>query len=290
MGPFSGPLCICFCLFFGVLVFFVDLLLFVTLWWCWFLWLPATAFCILTAMSAEQIAYLQMALRWVHLVAGITWIGLLFFFNLVNVPFMKGLDAPTKAKVFPALMSRALFWFRYSAFVTVFAGIWYWMMIIGADLRNARALSPGEHFSGGMAIGSFFLLWTVAWWICSLATGALKIDKPAVVYLIYAMVVTATGYLYVRLNAHGWESNRLLCIGIGGGIGWMMIFNVWGIIWRINKKLIRWTEEAASGTPMPPEAAAWARLSFLVSRANFALAFPMLFFMGAASHLPLLGI
>jgi uncharacterized membrane protein len=241
-------------------------------------------------MSAEQIAYLQMALRWVHFVAGILWIGLLFFFNLVNVSFMQGLDPATKGKVFPALMKRALFWFRYSAFVTVFAGIWYWMMIIGADLRNARALHPGEHFSAGLAIGSFFLIWTVAWWLCSLATGALKIEKAALVFLVYAIVVTAAGYLYVRLNSHGWESNRLLCIGVGGGMGWMMIFNVWGIIWRINKRLIRWMEEAAtSGAAMPVEAAGLGRQSLLVSRANFVLAFPMLFFMGAASHLPLLG-
>lgn len=239
-------------------------------------------------MSAESTALIQLILRWVHLVAGVMWIGLLFFFNLVNVPFMKELEPAAKGKVFPALMKRALFWFRYSAFVTVFAGIWYWMTIVGADLRNARALHPGEHISGGLAIGGFFLIWTVAWFLCNLATGALKIDKLAVVFVIYAVIVSAASYGYVSLNSHGWESNRLLCIGIGGGMGWIMVFNVWGVIWRINKRLIRWTEEsAASGNPMPAEAAGLARQSFLVSRANFALAFPMLFFMGAASHYPL---
>ena len=49
-----------------------------------------------------------MLLRWVHIVAGIAWVGLLYFFNLVNVPFMKDLDAATKARVFPGLMSRAM--------------------------------------------------------------------------------------------------------------------------------------------------------------------------------------
>jgi len=44
----------------------------------------------------------------VHFIAGVTWIGLLYFFNLVNVPFMKELDPATKGKVLPALMSRAL--------------------------------------------------------------------------------------------------------------------------------------------------------------------------------------
>src|SRR6266436_5550557 len=49
-----------------------------------------------------------MFLRVVHLVAGITWLGLLYFFNLVNIPFMKELDAPTRAKIMPGLMLRAL--------------------------------------------------------------------------------------------------------------------------------------------------------------------------------------
>jgi len=234
--------------------------------------------------TAESTALIQLFLRWVHLAAGIIWIGLLYFFNLVNVPFMKGLEPATKNQVFPPLMSRALFWFRYSAFVTVFAGIWYWMSIVGADLRNARALHPGENISGGMAIGGFFLIWTLAWWLCSLST---KLDKLPLVLLAYAVIVTAASYGYVRINSHGWESNRLLCIGIGGGMGWIMVFNVWGVIWRINKRLIQWTEAAAkSGDPMPAQAAAMARESYLASRANFALSFPMLFFMAAASHYP----
>ena len=50
---------------------------------------------------------LLMLFRWVHLLAGVTWLGLLYFFNLVNVPFMKEIDSATKGKVVPALMSRA---------------------------------------------------------------------------------------------------------------------------------------------------------------------------------------
>ena len=52
-----------------------------------------------------------MFVRWIHFLAGITWIGLLYFFNLVNVPLMKELDPTTKGKVMPALMTRALWWF-----------------------------------------------------------------------------------------------------------------------------------------------------------------------------------
>jgi uncharacterized membrane protein len=81
----------------------------------------------------------------------------------------------------------------------------------------------------------------------------------------------------------------LLSIGIGGGLGWFMMFNVWGIIWRVQKKMIRWTEaSASSGAAMPPEAAKLARAGLLASRVNFALSFPMLFFMATASHYPFL--
>src|SRR6516162_6888235 len=62
-------------------------------------------------------------LRWIHLAAGITWIGLLYFFNLVNVPFQKELDARTRLVVVPNLMPRALWWVRWSSVVTVLVGI-----------------------------------------------------------------------------------------------------------------------------------------------------------------------
>ena len=89
----------------------------------------------------------------------------------------------------------------------------------------------------------------------------------------------------MALNQNGSESSRALAIGIGGGLGWFMLLSVWGIVWRMQKKLIRWTEaNATQGTAMPPEAAKVMRLSLLCTRVNFVLSFPMLFFMGAASH------
>src|SRR6202789_3322733 len=81
-----------------------------------------------------------MLLRWIHFLAGITWIGLLYFFNLVNVPLMKELDATTKGKVIPALMTRAMLWFRMSAALTVLAGLIYWGKIVAVDAHNGQAL------------------------------------------------------------------------------------------------------------------------------------------------------
>jgi uncharacterized membrane protein len=114
--------------------------------------------------------------------------------------------------------------------------------------------------------------------------------KGPVFAVIVGLAVIGAAWLYLSLNAHGWESNRLLAIGIGGGLGWFMMLNVWGIIWRIQKRIIRWTSEAASGTtPMPTDAARLSAVAQLVSRANFVLTFPMLLFMAIASHYPVLG-
>src|SRR5947209_20440021 len=64
-----------------------------------------------------------MLLRWLHFLAGITWIGLLYFLNLVNAGFMKSLDGPTKNIVIPKLIPSALAWFRHGSRVTLLAGI-----------------------------------------------------------------------------------------------------------------------------------------------------------------------
>jgi len=226
-----------------------------------------------------------MLLRWIHFVAGITWIGLLYFFNLVNVPLMKELDAPTKGKVIPSLMPRALWWFRWAAVVTVVAGLAYWGNIVGADARNGGG-SPGA------VMGRFFLIWTIVWAIlyACLIPGKGVLDKGPVLAVVYSVVIVIAAWLFLYWNNHGWESNRLLSIGIGGGIGWMMLLNVWGVIWRIQKRLIAWTKDnAANGTPIPEKSKAMTRMAFLTSRANAFFSIPMLFFMGTASHYPMFG-
>ena len=227
----------------------------------------------------------MIVLRWIHLVAGILWVGLLYFFNLVNIPFLQELDPKSRGVVVPKLMPRALLWFRWSSVVTVLAGVAYWNHIVATDARSAAAV--GEPASVGGMVGSFFLIWTLAFAVemGALMAPAEVLRKGAVLGVIVAVVVIAASYFFLSLNQHGWESNRALAIGIGGGLGWFMMLNVWGIIWRMQKKLIRWTEaNVEQGTAMPAEAAKLARLALLCSRVNFWLSFPMLFFMAAASH------
>jgi uncharacterized membrane protein len=228
---------------------------------------------------------LLMMFRWIHFIAGITWLGLLYFFNLVNVPFMKELDPATRGKIVPGLMLRALLWFRIAAVITVLMGLAYWGEIVGTDARNGGG-------SPGLAMASFFMLWTLVWALmyACLIPGKGVLDKGPVLAILYVVIVLAAGAAYLRINNHGWESNELLAIGIGGGLGWVMMLNVWGVVWRAQKKLIRWTaQNAESGTPIPEQAKYLSRQVFLTSRAAFWMSFPLLFLMAAANHYPMFG-
>jgi uncharacterized membrane protein len=115
------------------------------------------------------------------------------------------------------------------------------------------------------------------------------LDNPWVRAIAIAAIVVAASWIILDLNDGPVVSNAHLCISIGGGIGFLMLLNTWGVVWRVQKRLIAWTRESAKqGTPMPEQVARLARWGFLASRVGFWLSFPMLFFMGAAEHYPFL--
>src|SRR5689334_5995537 len=72
--------------------------------------------------------YQQSFARWLHIVSGVFWIGLLYYFNAVQVPALADAAAdkggPGGAGVLKYVAPRALFWFRWAALVTWFAGAW----------------------------------------------------------------------------------------------------------------------------------------------------------------------
>jgi len=232
------------------------------------------------APSGQEIV--RIIFRWAHFVGGITWIGMLYFFNLVNVNFMKALDAPTKKVVVPNLMPKALWYFRWGAVVTVLAGLGYYAMyILRGDVINAN--------SDGAGANTWLIL--LLWLVVAGATWAVfafvllpnlnkdgKILAAATAGLVIAMAVALVWLLDSQLTGRRdhWASNKTLSIGIGGALGIIMLLNVWGIIWPAQKRIIAATE---AGTP--PDAAL-ARRAFLASRTNAWLSLPMLWFMGTS--------
>jgi uncharacterized membrane protein len=220
---------------------------------------------------------LAILLRWVHLLAGITWIGLLYFFNLVNVPFMKQVDAAAKPKVFQYMTLPTLQLFRWSALLTVFVGFWYWAQIYVAADAQRMGVSPLG------TIGLFLLIWIASWGILYFVIS--RTPSGYVVGAAVTIVVVLAAWLFLHFTPVGQDDNHVLSIGIGGGFGFIMLFNVWGIIWPNNKKVIQGT---LAGSP-PANAAILARQAFLASRTNAFLSVPMLFFMAASSHYTILG-
>jgi len=158
--------------------------------------------------------------RWLHIVSGITWIGLLYYFNFVQVPALAAATAdqggPGPAAISKYVAPRALLWFRWSALVT-------W-------LSGAAYLAHNGMLGHAFALGQ---------------TG---------------------GGQYAAT------------IGMGAWLGTIMLINVWGVIWRNQKKVLGLVEATEE------EKARAKRVAFLASRTNTVLSFPMLLFMGSAAH------
>ena len=225
-------------------------------------------------------------LRSIHFFSGIIWIGLLYFFNLVGYATMSDLEPPVRARVFPVLMSRAMSWFRWSALITVLVGLRYFFTILSADARN----------SGDPSLAlRWFLEWILLWLVAYALIYPLQLpsqgalNNPFLRAITIAAIVIVASCASLLLASGPAISNAHLCIGIGGGIGLLMLFNAWGVVWRVQKRLILWTRASLDqGTPMPAEADRLRRWGFLASRVAFWLSIPMLFFMGAAEHYPFL--
>src|SRR5690349_13581866 len=99
-----------------------------------------------------------MLMRLLHIIFGIIWIGLLYFFNFVKFPMMRALEAGVRVKVYPELMSRAMAWFRWSAVVTFLMGISYFFRLLATDARNAG--NPRLAWSW---FGWWWVVWLVAY-------------------------------------------------------------------------------------------------------------------------------
>jgi uncharacterized membrane protein len=157
--------------------------------------------------------------RWLHVVAGVFWIGLLYYFNVAQVPALADAAAdkggPGGAGITKYVAPRALFWFRWAALVTWVAGAWL----------------LGPKFVPAFTLGA-----TV-----------------------------------------GWDPQTLV-IGIGAWLGTIMLFNVWGLIWPNQKKIL-------GLKPATDEEKAKARkVALYASRTNFVLSIPMIMCMVGATH------
>jgi uncharacterized membrane protein len=162
-------------------------------------------------------------LRWFHFLAGITWIGVLYYFNFIQTPYFgTELGGQARSAVVRGLVPNALWWFRWGAMFTFITG---WLIVL-----------------------------------------------------------TKLGHDGVPLT-----SGYMTRILTGGLMGTLMWANVWFVIWPAQQVVIANAEKVAGGGEADPTAAARGARAGVASRTNTLFSIPMLFFMGAASHLNFLG-
>jgi uncharacterized membrane protein len=121
-------------------------------------------------------------LRFVHVFAGILWIGLLYYFNFVQIPTMPSVPAELKPAVSKYIAPKALFWFRWSALATVILGLLVAETTQGGYSARALGLSDGYRTIGvGMWLGLIMAanVWFVIWPNQKKALGIVPADDSA---------------------------------------------------------------------------------------------------------------
>ena len=136
----------------------------------------------------------EMLLRWGHLLAGITWIGMLYYFNLVQGEFFKEAQAQTKSEAIEKLLPRALFWFRYGAVVTLLTGLG----MLG--LRGGGG-SVDIYVGSLLGIIMFSNVWLIIWPNQQIVIASTKQVAQGQEPLPQAAAAAATAGLASRTNA-----------------------------------------------------------------------------------------
>lgn len=100
--------------------------------------------------------FIEFLVRWGHALFGITWVGLLYYFNFIQGAYFAEATADAKADATQKLAPRALWWFRWGAMGTFLTGL-YLLMILGAASTQVILLGAT------MAIFMFLNVWLIIW-------------------------------------------------------------------------------------------------------------------------------
>jgi len=191
----------------------------------------------------EISAILNALFRWIHIIAGITWIGLLYFFNWVNIPFAaKMKEAGAGKTVVPELMPRALYWFRWGA-------AWTW--ITGVLLLTVVFYHGGimfETFGQSWGLSTFVMLAVVfgGVFIYDAIYKSSLASNPKVAHTVSFVLISIIVVLMVYWAGF---SYRAYVIHTGAMFGTIMAFNVWFRIWPAQQKIITATKNGEAPDP-----------------------------------------
>jgi uncharacterized membrane protein len=127
----------------------------------------------------------SVLLRFGHIMFGIIWLGHLYFFNLVNVPFQADLDKELKPKVNPKLLLRAFWWFRWGAMYTLLFGLamffykyMYQGLFFNSETGHVSVRAGWIMFGMLLALIMWFNVWFVIWPRQKLILGGMAAGTP----------------------------------------------------------------------------------------------------------------
>ncbi len=169
--------------------------------------------------------------KWLHIIAGVLWIGLLYFFNWVNGHFAATMDGDTKKKVVPELMPRALYFFRWGAAWTWITGVVLLMILF---------------YHGGLAFDDPDTGWNT-WAFVMIAVTFLGVFAYDALYksglatnvrLVTIISFVLVGAIVYSMKECAGFSYRSFNIHLGALFGTNMAFNVWFRIWPAQQKII----------------------------------------------------
>ncbi len=237
-----------------------------------------------------MLEWLNLSIRWVHMITGVAWIGASFYFvwlenNLNRVNPRSGLAGDLwaihgggiyhleKYKLAPPAMPDNLHWFKWEAYFTWMSGIallcvvFYWNPTV-------YLLAPGSSLSGAegvaLGIGSLFVGWFVYSFLCDSALG----KRPALLGLILFVLLIAAAYGFSKVF-----SGRGAYLHVGAVIGTIMVGNVFRIIMPAQRALVAAIAENRTPDPALPAK------GLLRSRHNNYFTLPVLFIM-ISNHFP----
>jgi uncharacterized membrane protein len=208
---------------------------------------------------------LEALFRWIHIAAGIVWIGHLYFFNFVNTPFAATMDPETRKKVVPQLMPRALYWFRWGAAWTWVTGV---LLLLIAFYHSRLVLEGISDWHAGAVIMILFTFLAFFVYDALWKSGFGKDPRLGAAVSFSIVVVVVFAYIL-----WGGFSYRGYVIHTGAMFGTIMAMNVWMRIWPMQRRIITAVKE---GTPPDP---AWAALAGSRSKHNVYMSVPLVWTM-----------
>lgn len=216
--------------------------------------------------------WLEMITRWAHVVAGVVWIGFLFYFVLVQLDALSAMgDARREAA--RQLMPRGLWWFRWMAALTLFTGILLlWLVYYQGGMLYVED-------SGTTVTATVTALLSILIAVAAYDTITARIERAR---FAHPLSVGLLAFTYWILSEVADFNGRSVWIHVGSAMGLALFVNVWFRVWPAVKRGVLPALEAG----MPPDPQAMKVIATRARRSIY-IAVPLLFLM-ISNHYPAL--